>query len=183
MDKKILKLIKISLLTVLIGILMTGCGLISAPGQSPTEEKQEPPGQVKKTEVEEESGTLEDEEGALPAESYPTPTDEPTSTCTVQPQQVYPVESTPVVITGGEKEEMIAKVIDDLASRLKISEDQITVISAEAKKWGDTSLGCPEEGMNYAQILTPGYRIILEYNGIQYDYRTGDMGKIFLCEE
>ena len=48
MDKKISQLIKISLLTVLIGILMAAYGLISAPGQSPTEDKQEPPGQVKK---------------------------------------------------------------------------------------------------------------------------------------
>jgi hypothetical protein len=87
-----------------------------------------------------------------------------------------------VVITGGEKkEEMIAKVKADLASRLGISEEEITVVSAEAKTWNDASLGCPEKGMMYAQVLTPGYRIILEVDGKQYDYRTDDMGHFKLC--
>ena len=182
MDKNIDKLIKISLLAALIGILLAGCGLISSPGQSPKEDKQEPPGQVKKTEVEEESGTLEDEEGALPAESYPTPTDEPTSTCTVQPQQVYPVESTPVVITGGEIEEMIAKVKADLASRRGISEDDIVVVSAKAVTWNDSSLGCPKEGGMYLQVLTSGYKIILKVGGVEYPYHTDDSTNFIMCD-
>ncbi len=88
-----------------------------------------------------------------------------------------------MVITGGEKEEIIAKVKADLASRLGISEDEITVVSAEAKTWSDSSLDCPEEGMMYAQVITSGYRIILEVDGKQYDYRIDQSEKFMLCEK
>lgn len=46
----------------------------------------------------------------------------------------------------------------------------------------DTSLGCPQQGQVYAQVVTPGYAIIFNYNGGTYDYRASMDGSIlFLC--
>lgn len=61
----------------------------------------------------------------------------------------------------------------DLAGRLGVSPDEIEVVSVEAVEWGDSSLGCPQEGMMYAQVITPGYRIVLSYEGETYAYHTG----------
>jgi hypothetical protein len=39
---------------------------------------------------------------------------------------------------------------------------EITVVSAEYTEWSDTSLGNPQEGLSYAQVITPGFKVILE---------------------
>lgn len=49
------------------------------------------------------------------------------------------------------------------------------------KAFPDASLGCPQPGQNYAQVVTNGYEIIFEYNGSVYDYRAAIGGEVFLC--
>ena len=172
----------IILLCVLIGVLMAGCGVKSPPGQSPTEVDLVPPGQVKKTEVENVRDAGEETTSVAPEEIFPAPTEEPTSTCTAQPEEITnPVEATPVVVSWGEKEAMIAKVKADLASRVAISVDEISLASVEAVTWNDSSLGCPSAGGMYLQVLTPGYKIILMAEGKEYSYHTDESNKYILC--
>jgi WD40 repeat protein len=46
----------------------------------------------------------------------------------------------------------------------------------------DASLGCPQEGQVYAQVITPGYQFELTYGGTVYDYRvSADQTVIILC--
>src|SRR5689334_14927307 len=40
----------------------------------------------------------------------------------------------------------------------------------EQDVFGDTSLGCPKPGFMYAQVITHGYKIIINYAGVSYDY-------------
>lgn len=71
----------------------------------------------------------------------------------------------------------------DLAARLDIPTDQVTVVSVEFVQWRDSSLGCPQPGMVYAQVITPGYRIVLEAEGILFEYHTAkDRDSAFLCK-
>ncbi|MDB6160654.1 MAG: hypothetical protein JWO04_4360 [Gammaproteobacteria bacterium] len=44
----------------------------------------------------------------------------------------------------------------------------LTVTRAEPVTWPDSSLGCPQAGIQYLQVLTPGYRI--ELHGTQGNY-------------
>jgi len=69
----------------------------------------------------------------------------------------------------------------DLAQRLSVAANQITVVSSEYVDWPDSSLGCPEPGMAYSQVITPGYRFILQYGQKQYDYHTGLRSTLVLC--
>jgi hypothetical protein len=70
----------------------------------------------------------------------------------------------------------------DLARRLNVRQESIELAGAiEDVTWPDTSLGCPEPGMMYAQVLTPGYRFKLQSGGKPYDYHTGK-GVVKLCE-
>jgi hypothetical protein len=70
----------------------------------------------------------------------------------------------------------------DLAKRLSVADGEINLVSVEAVDWPDASMGCPQPGMMYAQIVTPGYHIILSTGGQEYDYR-GSMKTVTLCEE
>jgi hypothetical protein len=77
---------------------------------------------------------------------------------------------------------LIEKAKDDLAQRLSISVDQINGIDVKSVIWSNSSLGCPQPGMAYAEVLTPGYLILLSANNQNYEYHAGKGSDIFLCE-
>jgi hypothetical protein len=60
--------------------------------------------------------------------------------------------------------------VADLAERLGISPTNIVVRSARAVEFPDTSLGVPEPGQMYAQVITPGYVLELEAEGETHVY-------------
>ena len=62
----------------------------------------------------------------------------------------------------------------DLAQRLGIGRDAITVQSVEPTEFSDASLGVPEPGMVYAQMITPGYIIDLAVAGQIYRYHASE---------
>ena len=71
---------------------------------------------------------------------------------------------------------------NDLATKLGIRVDDITISSAQAVTWPDSSLGCPQEGMAYTQVLTPGYLILLETGGKTYEYHASRDSFVIFCE-
>jgi hypothetical protein len=70
----------------------------------------------------------------------------------------------------------------DLAERLGVPVEDVTVVSSEEVTWPDSSLGCPQPGMMYAQVLTNGSRIILSAGGRTYEYHSGGRRAPFLCK-
>lgn len=48
-----------------------------------------------------------------------------------------------------------------LAKRNDVTLDKIQVDSVKAVKWPDSSLGCPQPGMMYMQVVTPGFLVKL----------------------
>ena len=79
----------------------------------------------------------------------------------------------------GTPEELAA--VADLAAREGVDPSAITVISTDEVTWRDGSMGCPEPGMNYTQALVPGIRVVLELDGVRYEYHAGGARSIFLC--
>jgi hypothetical protein len=80
-------------------------------------------------------------------------------------------------------EAALAAAKADLAKRAGVPADQVTLVSVETKEWSDASLGCPQEGMMYAQVITPGYLMILAAQGQQYEYHTDQAGNVVLCQK
>jgi hypothetical protein len=72
---------------------------------------------------------------------------------------------------------------EDLASELGIDADDIELVEVEAVEWANSSLGCPQEGMMYLQVITPGYRLTLEADGQTYVYHTDGGQVVVHCEE
>lgn len=60
----------------------------------------------------------------------------------------------------------------DLANALGLRPEEIAVVAVEEQDWPDSSLGCPEPGRSYLQVITPGYRVILAAGGQRYEYHT-----------
>jgi len=68
------------------------------------------------------------------------------------------------------------QVIEQLAANLGLQESDISVVSSEEAEFGDGCLGVAMEGVMCAQVVTPGHIIVLEANGIQYEYHTNADG-------
>ena len=51
-----------------------------------------------------------------------------------------------------------------------------------AVEWSDSSMDCPEPGMSYLQVITPGYRIILQANNNSYEYHSNRDSYFVYCE-
>jgi hypothetical protein len=70
-----------------------------------------------------------------------------------------------------------------LAQELGVAEADIAVVSVEENEWRDSSLGCPKPGMNYLQVITPGYKIILEARGKRYEYHSDTNRRVVRCDK
>ncbi len=81
-----------------------------------------------------------------------------------------------------EAEAVVQLAIDDLTQRLSLAPAAIQLVSVESMEWSDASLGCPQPGMMYAQVITPGYLVVLEAEGEQYTYHTDIDRFAVLCE-
>ena len=109
---------------------------------------------------------------------------EPAQTST--PTFVNPTESDlspmPQNPTLNNLETLIGTAKQDLAGRLSIPVNEIILLDAKDVIWSNSSLGCPQPGMVYADILTPGYLILLNVNNKDYEYHAGKSSDVFLCE-
>jgi len=76
---------------------------------------------------------------------------------------------------------LIEKAKADLVKQFAIRADQIQVVEARAVTWPDASLGCPQPDLAYAQVLTPGYLVLLEADGKQYPYHADQAEQLILC--
>ena len=101
-----------------------------------------------------------------------------------EPQAVERVQADDAEPLSGEMpDELLQKIIDDLAAKIGADPVGIDVIRDESLIWNDGSLGCGKPGQMYTQALVPGYRVILGHQGQQFDYRATEKGYFMLCEQ
>ncbi len=79
-------------------------------------------------------------------------------------------------------EEALAAAIADLADQTGLPAAEIKLVSIEAVEWRDASLGCPQEGYMYAQVITPGYLIVLQTKNQTYQYHTDQKTNVVWCQ-
>lgn len=71
-------------------------------------------------------------------------------------------------------------VFADLESRIDSTAGEITVISTENVDWPDSCLGVEQPETLCAQVITPGYKIVLEQLGAEYEYHTDATGDAYI---
>ena len=79
-------------------------------------------------------------------------------------------------------EQWAALAKNDLAARLSVPIETIQVVEQQSVTWRDSSLGCPQPGMQYMQVLIEGMLLRLSVNGQVYNYHMGGNRAPFLCE-
>lgn len=120
-----------------------------------------------------------------PEEGDETQMETPARTATSQSSPLSsPLRTSPLPApsqeTGTEQEKAVTAAVQALSDELKIAADEIQVVSVENVQFRDSSLGCPEEGMVYLQVITPGYQVLLRVEGETYDYRVSEQ-RVVLC--
>lgn len=89
--------------------------------------------------------------------------------------------SLPTPVDAG-LQNLIEMIKTDLANRQAVSVEEILLLETIAVEWSDSSLDCPQPGMDYVQVITPGYRIVLQVNGQSYEYHTNRDAYFVYCE-
>jgi len=90
-------------------------------------------------------------------------------------------EAVPSQGEGEVPPQLLAIFQDDLARRAQVKHDAITVVSATEQQWSDSAMGCPQPGQMYAQMIVPGYRVVLQANGERYAYHSDRSGTFVVC--
>lgn len=68
-------------------------------------------------------------------------------------------------------------------THLGVSPDQLQVRQVQAQQWPDSSLGCPEPGQQYSQIVTPGFLVMITSGPHELEYHTDMRSRVVLCRE
>ncbi|HWP62575.1 MAG TPA: hypothetical protein VNO86_03810 [Candidatus Binatia bacterium] len=120
--------------------------------------------------------------GASPASPSPSavPSERPVAS---PPDGAATLPPSGAPVSGEVPEAILASIIEDAAERTGADPATARVLRAEAVTWSDGSLGCPEPGMFYIQVLIDGYWVVVEIGGQTLDYRVGSHGAFRLCEE
>ena len=100
--------------------------------------------------------------------------------CTIPPkdeyieeeQQEQQQEVTNEIIIPEAAKSLVNLAKNDLAQRLSVDINNIITVRLDDVNFSDTSLGLSKPGEMYAQVITPGYIIVLEVNNKYYRYHT-----------
>ena len=78
---------------------------------------------------------------------------------------------------------LLPDMLADAARRSGVASDRLRLASVEAVTWRDGSLGCPQPGMLYPQVLIRGWRvrIALPIGEPPLDYHVGARGQWLWC--
>lgn len=110
---------------------------------------------------------------AAPTEEATEVSESPADVTEIPTEPSVPADAATEPVSMGPLEEM---VIEQLAENLGLQERDITVVSSEETEFGDACLGVTMEGVMCAQVVTPGRAIVLEADGVQYEYHTSEDG-------
>ncbi|MEJ2266405.1 MAG: hypothetical protein P8X95_23410 [Anaerolineales bacterium] len=91
------------------------------------------------------------------------------------PAQALPANPT---LSPSELSPAVQAAIKQLSSATGVNVQDIQIISTEQVDWPDACLGLPNTGETCAQVVTPGFQVVLQVNGQKYEFRTDKQGNI-----
>jgi hypothetical protein len=71
--------------------------------------------------------------------------------------------------------------IETAAIDLRVPLERVELVEYAPLDWPSPALGCPKRGKMYAQVITPGYRVLLRIDGREYAYHTDRTGRVARC--
>ena len=88
----------------------------------------------------------------------------------------------PAAKLSDEERSVAQLAIDALAGELDVARDSIQVDTIRAVDWPDSSLGCPQPGRAYLQVITPGHKVTLRADGRIYVVHEAN-NRAFVCQK
>ena len=120
----------------------------------------------------------------LPDNYWETQPDAPRPTAT--PAPTVPAEAAATPAAGDAAPgPVLRRAAEFLAGELGVASAGLEVVSATAMAWPDAGLGCPQPGMMYAQVLTPGYLVLIrDADGAERRVHTNEDGSsVIVCDD
>jgi hypothetical protein len=102
---------------------------------------------------------------ATPPPASATPMPDASSTPSPGPQLMPPVEA----------------ALREASFYLGMPRDRLRLERVESRTWSDGSLGCPQPGRLYPQVITPGYLVVISGAGQRLEYHTNERDSVVLC--
>ena len=76
----------------------------------------------------------------------------------------------------------VQAAIADAATMLDVDSGALKLLYAGSRDWPDSALGCPQPGKFYAQVITPGYLVLIAGSGKVTEYHTDAIQRVVLCK-
>lgn len=155
-----------------IGVAFLMSGACAESGKDEQKDDAEPPA------VTERPGPMSREERLAARQKL-----EETRQVTASPMTELSAEPATSGVTGEVPDDLLDRIFADLEKQTGAKRSEFKVLQAEATQWNDGALGCPEPGQVYTQAIVDGYRVVIEYKGETFDYRTSAGGFFKLCKQ
>jgi hypothetical protein len=101
----------------------------------------------------------------------------------VQAIPAQPPATTPPSVAAVIPDEAVARLRAEAAREAGVPLDSVRVLESEAVTWPDSGLGCSGPDESTLQVLTPGYRVVIDAGGRRLEYRGDSRGHFSLCPE
>jgi hypothetical protein len=85
------------------------------------------------------------------------------------------------ITVGPGLQRLVDLATKDLIAKEGIEATQVEVLQAAYVSWPDSSMGCPQPGHQYLQVVTNGSRIVLKADKQVYYYHSGENKPPFPC--
>jgi hypothetical protein len=76
--------------------------------------------------------------------------------------------------------EAVQIVVNKLSQDAGISINQIQIMDFEQVEWADACLEVPQTGQECVQVITPGFRVVLEVDGQEYEFHSNEDGTVIV---
>lgn len=103
------------------------------------------------------------------------------STLTTPAGTLEPVTPSPPALVTPDPDAAVAAAVAALSLELGVPVEQIVFISSVPTQWRDASLGCPEPGQTYPELIIEGYLITLAVEAETYTVHTDWAGTAIVC--
>lgn len=78
------------------------------------------------------------------------------------------------------QDQAVALAKETVSQQAHVPQERLVLESVKAADWPDSSLGCPQPGMMYAQMITSGFKVILTTANTPYAVHIGS-GRAVIC--
>lgn len=96
------------------------------------------------------------------------------SACAAQPDPA---------LTSPAPPDAVLSAVEELGSELQMPVDEIEIVSFSEEEWTDSCLGLGTAEEICAQVITPGWRVVLDVDGTEYIFRTDISADIIRREQ